>query len=166
MRNQEGLPDEPIEYLYLLRKSFEGYRQVSSHEEYVSMMGKEKLLDVSKFPQYRMMEAADPLPEGFESRIYHFKDQSYAGGVVDVVFRDDELTNIRAQLFFKGFFPMMKAKKYLKNIMLPEFKLIFGDLYDSNLNNYYFKSSGIIGVACYVPRTPSVSFYLMDEEYA
>jgi hypothetical protein len=50
--------------------------------------------------------------------------------------------------------------------MLPFFKSIFGEPYNPNPDNYYFKSSGIIGTTCYVPGTPSVSSYLIDEKYA
>jgi hypothetical protein len=166
MNNQDELPDEALDYLSLLKKSYDGYRDIRSHEEYVLMIGKEKILDVSHFPQYLIMESADPLSPGFETRIYHFKEKRYGGGVMDVVFKDNALANIRAQLFFRGFFAKRKAKKYLRNVMLPEFKSIFGEPYDSNPDNYYFKSSGIIGTACYVPGTPSVSFYLIDEKYA
>jgi hypothetical protein len=166
MSKLDGLPDEALDYLSLLRKSYEGYFNIGSHEEYVLTIGKEKILDVSQFPQYLMMESAEPLPPGFEGRMYHFKEKTYGGGILDVVFKDNALANIRAQLFFKGFFAKIKAKKYLRNIMLPAFKSIFGEPYDSNPDNYYFKSSGIIGTACYVPGTPSVSFYLIDEKYA
>jgi hypothetical protein len=166
MSNQDGLPNEVLDYLSLLRKSYNAYRDIRSHEEYVLMIGKEKLLDVSHFPQYLMMESSDPLPPGFERRMYHFKEKTYGGGILDVVFKDNALANIRAQLFFRGFFAKTKGKKYLRNIMLPAFKSIFGEPCDSNPDNYYFKSSGIIGTACYVPGTPSVSFYLIDEKYA
>jgi hypothetical protein len=166
MKNHDALPDEALDYLSLIRKSYDGYRDIRSHEEYVLMIGNEKILDVSHFPQYLMMEATDPLPPGFERRMYHFKDKSYGSGIMDVVFKDNALANIRAQLFFRGFFAKRKAKKYLLNNMLPAFKLIFGEPYESNPDNYYFKSSGIIGTACYVPGTPSVSFYLIDEKYA
>jgi hypothetical protein len=166
MKNQDGLPNEVLDYSSLLRKSYDEYCNIGSHEEYVLIIGKEKLLDVSHFPQYLMMESIDILPQGFERRMYHFKDKKYGGGIMDVVFKDNALANIRAQLFFKGFLAKRKAKKYLCNIMLPVFKSIFGEPYDNNPNNYYFKSSGIIGTACYVPGTTSVSFYLIDEKYA
>jgi len=161
-----GLPDEALDYISLFRTSYEGYREVETHEEYVLRIGKEKLLDVSQYPQYLMMEMADPLPPEFERQIYHFKEKSNRGGVIDVVFKDRTLANIRAQLFFKGLFAKKKAKKYLLNSMIPTFKSIFGKPYNSNTDNYYFKFSGIIGTACYVPGTPSVSFYLVDEKYA
>ena len=166
MKEQEGLPDEDLDYLSLMRKIYNAYHNIKSHEEYVLMIGKEKILDVSHFPQYLLMEAADPLPPGFERRMYHFKEKSIGGGIMDVVFKGTVLANIRAQLFFRGFFANKKAKKYLRNTMLPAFKLIFGEPYDSNPDNYWFKSSGIIGTACYVPGTSSVSFYLIDEKYA
>ena len=120
MKIQDALPDEALEYLSLLRKSYDGYRDIWSHEAYVLMIGKEKILDVSRFPQYLMMEAADPLPQGFERRMYHFKDKSYGGGIMDVVLKDNALANIRAQLFFSGFFAKSNAKKYLFNTMLPQ----------------------------------------------
>lgn len=166
MKDQEGLPDEALDYLSLMRKTYKAYHNIKSHEEYVLMIGKEKILDVSHFPQYLMMEAADPLPPGFERRMYHFREKSIGGGIMDVVFKGNVLANIRAQLFFRGFFAKKKAKKYLRNTMLPVFKSIFGEPYDSNPDNYWFKSSGVIGTACYVPGTPSVSFYLIDEKYA
>lgn len=166
MNKQEGLPDEALDYLSLIRKSYNGYHDIKSHDEYVSIIGKEKLLDVSHFPQYLMMETADPLPPGFERRMYHFKEKSHGGGIMDVVFKDFALANIRAQLFFRGFFEKKKAKNYLINSMLPTFISIFGKPYSSNPDNYYFKSSGIIGTACYVIGTSSVSFYLIDEKYA
>ncbi len=166
MKNQEGLPDEALDYLTLIRKSYTGYHDIKSHDEYVSILGKEKILDVSHFPQYLMMEAADPLPPGFERRMYHFKEKSIGGGIMDVVFKGNSLANIRAQLFFRGFFAKRNAKKYLRNTMLPAFKSIFGEPYDSNSDNYWFKSSGIIGTACYVPGTSSVSIYLIDEKNA
>jgi len=166
MKNQEGLPNKTIDYLSLLAESYDRYRDIESHEEYLSMIGDDKLLDVSQFPQYLMLESSDPLPPGFERRMYHFKERTYGGGVMDVVFKDNSLANIRAQLFFRGVFAKRKAKKYLCNILLPAFKSMFGEPYDSNPDNYYFRSSGIIGTACYVPETPSVSSYLIDEEYA
>lgn len=166
MKNQEGLPDEALDYLSLMRKSYNGYHDIKSHEEYVSIIGKEKILDVSPFPQYLMMETADPLPPEFKRRIYHFKEKSIGGGIIDVVFKGNSLANIRAQLFFRGFFAKRNAKKYLRNTLLPAFKSIFGEPYNSNPDNYWFKSSGIIGTACYVLGTPSVSFYLIDEKYA
>lgn len=166
MKNQEGLPDEALDYLSLMRKSYNGYHDIKSHEECVLIIGKEKILDVSHFPRYLMMEAADPLPPGFERRMYHFKDKLIGGGIMDVVFKGNSLANIRAQLFFRGFLAKRKAKKYLRNTMLPAFKSIFGEPYDSNPDNFRFKSSGIIGTACYVTGTPSVSFYLIDEKYA
>lgn len=166
MKNQEGLPDEALDYLSLIRKSYNGYHDIKSHDEYVSIIGKGKILDVSHFPQYLMMEAADPLPPGFERRMYHFKVKSIGSGIMDVVFKGNSLANIRAQLFFRDFFAKRNAKKYLRNTMLPTFKSIFGEPYDSNPDNYWFKSSGIIGTACYVSGTPSVSIYLIDEKYA
>jgi hypothetical protein len=166
MKNQEGLPEEALDYLSLMKKTFNIYHDIKSHEEYVLMIGKEKILDVSHFPQYLMMEAADPLPPEFERRMYHFKEKSIGGGIMDVVFKGNVLTNIRAQLFFRGFSAKKKAKKYLLDTMLPAFKSIFGEPYDSNPDNYWFKSSGIIGTACYVQGTSSVSFYLIDEKYA
>lgn len=166
MKDSVGLPNESLDYLSLLRISYDKYRDIKSHEEYVSIIGKDEILDVSEFPQYLMLESADPLPSGFERRMYHFKENTHGNGIMDVVFKNNALTNIRAQLFFRGFLAKIKAKKYLRNIMLPAFKSIFGEPYDSNSENYYFKSSGIIGVACYVPGTTSVSFYLIDEKYA
>jgi len=166
MKNQNGLPEEALDYLSLLRTSYDRYFDIKSHEEYVSIIGKETLLDVSQFPQYLMMESVDPLPPEFERRMYHFKDKTYGGGIMDVVFKDNALANIRAQLFFRGFFAKRKAKKYLHDIMLPVFKSLFGEPYDNKPDSYYFKSSGIIGTAYYVPNTSSVSFYLIDEKYA
>jgi hypothetical protein len=166
MKNQDGFPDKALDYLSLIRKSYDGFRDIGSHDEYVLMIGKEKILDVSYFPQYLMMEAADPLPPRFERRMYHFKEKSIGGGIMDVVFKSNLLANIRVQLFFRGFFAKKKANKYLRNTILPAFKSIFGEPYDSNPDNYWFKSSGIIGTACYVPGTPSLSLYLIDEKYA
>jgi len=47
-------------------------REVLEKMGILKMIGKEKILDVSHFPQYLMMEAADPLPPGFKRRMYHF----------------------------------------------------------------------------------------------
>ena len=166
MKIQNGLPDEAIDYLSLVIKLYKNYREIRSHEEYITTIGRDKIKDVSNYPQYIMMEVADPLPPGFERRVYHFKDKSHGGGVMDVVFKENALANIRAQLFFRGLFAKKEAKKYLLNSMLPTFKSIFGEPYQSDPDNYYFKLSGIIATACYVPGTPSVSFYLINEKYA
>ena len=165
MNKQEGLPYEALDYLSLIRKSYNGYHDIKSHDDYVSIIGKEKILDVSQYPQYLLMEAATPLPPGFESRMYHLKEKSIGHGIMDVVFKGNSLVNIRAQLFFRGFFSKRSAKKYLRNKMLPAFKSMFGEPYDSNPDNYRFKSSGIIGIACYVPGWASVSSYLIRAGY-
>ncbi len=166
MKPQNYLPEVALDYLSLLRKTYNVYRKVCSHEEFISTIGKEKILDVSLLPQYLILDSLDSLPSGFENRVYHFKDETHGGGVMDVVFKDNALANIRAQLFIKGIFARRKAKAYLRDFLLPAFKSIFGEPYDSNPDNYYFKSLGIIGTACYVPKTSSVSFYLIDEKYA
>ncbi|MBN1255399.1 MAG: hypothetical protein JXA50_09020 [Deltaproteobacteria bacterium] len=111
MQIQNGLPDEALDYLSLLIKLYQNYREIRSHEEYITMIGRDKIKDVSNYPQYIMMEAADPLPPGFERRVYHFKDKSHGGGVMDTVFKENALVNIRAQLFLGGYL----QKKKLKN---------------------------------------------------
>jgi hypothetical protein len=111
MKIQNGLPDEVLDYLSLLKKLYHNYREIRSHEEYITLIGRDKIMNVSNYPQYIMMEAADPLPPGFERRVYHFKDKSHGGGVMDVVFKENALANIRAQLFLGGYL----QKKKLKN---------------------------------------------------
>lgn len=159
-------PIDALPYLELLDKIARNFREIRSHEELRARLGVKGLTDVSEVPDFQSMKAAFPLPSGFDELIYQFRDPILGRGTVDAAFHDDELVNLRAQLFFKGWFAKSKARKYLYDALVPLFRGIFGPPNEEDPNACAFSSSGLLAVVRYVPGTPSVSVALTDEKFA
>ena len=85
--------------------------------------------------------------------------------MIDIAFHNDELVNLRSQLFFKSWFAKKKARKYLRNVLIPSYQEMFGEPAEKGTDYSTFISSGLQGVARYVPGTISLSAYLTDERY-
>jgi hypothetical protein len=154
-----------LSYLTLLSLIFQFFREVNSFDDFVSRIGLDYLTNVTDLPEFQIMDAASSLPHGFTERIYQFCDLNVGNGIMDVAFFREELVNVRAQIFFKGWFAKSKAKKYLWNTLVPAFLAMFGEPTEKGDEYCSFRTSGIIGVARYVSGTPALSTYITDERY-
>jgi len=158
-------PPGSLSFLELINSSFNFFREANSFEDFVHRIGPQNLADVTELPEFKLMEVADPLPPGFLQRVYQFLDPNLGRGVIDIAFHNDELVNLRSQLFFKGWFAKKKARKYLRNVLIPSYQEMFGEPAEKGTDYSTFISSGLQGVARYVPGTISLSAYLTDERY-
>jgi len=160
-------PAGSLEYLVLLDTSLNVFRDVRSHGDFVGHLGQSNLMDLTEVPEYAAMEAAVSLPAGFTQRVYQFRDPGLGHGVMDVAFRGIDLVNIRAQLFFRGWFPNAKARKFLVEALLPWFRMMFGDPIRMAGPGYYvFESFGLVAMAGHFPQTGSVTATFTDAPYA
>jgi len=163
MTPQAHDPSGSLSYLWLLDTVFNAFRELSSHVQLVQRLGPANLTEV---PGSQLIEAVLPLPPGHVQRTYQFRDASLGRGVVDAAFHVTELVNLRAQLFFRGWFPNAKARKYLDQVLVPWYRRKLGEPWQQHPDYCLFNSAGLVGVARFVPGTPSVSAYLTDQHYA
>lgn len=160
-------PPAELPYVTLLSRLVQIYRSVESHEELEQEIGTDRLTDMSDHPDIRRMDSLDPLPEGFVQRTYLFRDRSNGRGILDVVFHERAIVNIRAQLFTDGWFAKSKSKRLLSEDILPNLEIMFGPPVETGSNHSMFKGRGLVVAARLVPGRPSsVSMYLVDKEYS
>jgi hypothetical protein len=166
MKPQAHDPSGSLSYLWLLDTVFSAFRELSSHEQLVQRLGPANLSELTDVPELQVIEAVLPLLPGHVQRTYQFRDASLGRGVMDAVFHRAQLVNLRAQLFFRGWFPKSKGRKYLDDVLVPWYRRKLGEPSEQHAEYSLFKSAGLVGVARYVPGTPSVSAHLTDQHYA
>jgi hypothetical protein len=159
-------PPEYLGYLDLVNTVARGFRKVASAEELIAILDARRPTDITDVPEIQSMEAAQPLPASFTQRVYQFRDRTLGHGVMDAAFHDGELVNIRAQLIFAGWFGTWRARRFLRDALVPVLCEVFGSPSEQTLDFSVFCSSGLIAVARYVPGTPSVSAALTDDRFA
>ena len=166
MKPQAHDPPGSLSYLWLLDTVFSAFRELSSHEQLVQRLGPANLTERTDVPELQLIEAVMPLPPAHVQRTYQFRDASHGRGVMDAAFHGAQLVNLRTQLFFGGWFPKLKARKYLDQVLIPWYRSKLGEPSERQAEYSLFKSASLIGVARYVPGTPSVSAHLTDQHYA
>lgn len=159
-------PPGTLDYLAALSLLTRAFPIASSHGQLLETVGSSYVTDVSDLPVFQQMEAADPLPSGYSQRIYQFVDAARGRGILEAAFHLNQLVNVRIQLFFQGWFAKSKARKYLVEELVPSLELKFGPAQETTQHHAAFRKRGLVVVARYVPGTPSVSTYLMHEDYA
>jgi hypothetical protein len=167
MNPEDYDPQEALDYLTLVKTLARVFREVTSFTDLVGKLGEESLTDVTQVPWVQSMESArGPLPPGFTERVYQFRDPRLGRGIMDASFHDDECVNMRAQLYFDGWFGRSKARKYLHEVLLPLFQGIFGRPFEETSDGYVFNASGLLCVVRHVPSPPYVSVWLTEERFA
>jgi len=159
-------PPGTLEYLRALSLITRAFPVVSSHEELVETIGPSRLTDVSHLSVFQQMDTADPLPSDYSQRIYQFVDLARGRGILEVAFHQGQLVNVRTQLFLRGWLAKSKARKYLVEVLVPSIEIMFGPAQETTQHHAAFRNRGLVALARYVPGTPSVSTYLMHEDYA
>lgn len=123
--NRPPYPEVPLNYISLLTQVFENFRSIESHDHFEMLIGRDKLIDASDFWEYMSAEALAKVPEIHPQKTYHFKDEIGNNGRLDIVFRDNSLNIVSANLYFKGLLAKRRAKKYYKDLLLPALKHLF-----------------------------------------
>jgi len=165
MNPKDYAPPGTLPYMTLVAMLLTEFRDISSQNELLEKVGRDSLTDVTDHPEIQMMDGAFPLPPGFDQRTYLFRDPVLGFGAVDAAFGINGLANARAQLFFSGFFARSKARKYLREVLAPLFREVLGPPADTDHDLLMFSGTGLVGVARYVPGTPSVSAAVTDKRY-
>ena len=149
----------------MIANAFRFYAEVAGFDDFLAKVGAGTLRDATQLPVYQQMELMDPLPPGFTRKTFHFRDERFGKGDLEVVFKEERLVNLRPQLFLRGFFGISKAKKFLRRNLVPLMETIFGAALERSSSHFVFRKSGIYGTARWVPGSPSVSTGLIDEEF-
>jgi hypothetical protein len=165
MNPRDHDPADSLGYLNLVKAVVRVFRQVTSPSDLVEALGKTCFTDITEVAEIRLMEIAQPLPPSYLERVYQFRDPALGRGIMDAAFHDGELVNMRAQLFFNGLFARSKARKYLREVLVPLFQGILGSPSEQAPDTCIFHSLGLIGVVRYVPGTPSISVALTDDRF-
>jgi hypothetical protein len=156
---------KPLEYLHLVEILAGAFREITSHSDLMSRLGEDSLTDITNIPVVQLMEEAFALPPEFNQRVYQFRDDTFGRGVFDAAFYEAEIVNMRAQLFFRGWFANSNACRYLHEDLVPLFQRILGEPSDQIPEHSVFRSNGIVGVTRLVPESTSVSSTLTDERF-
>jgi hypothetical protein len=159
-------PADPIEYLALIARLLQSFRSVVDQEQLVEVIGATILRDISHRRDIAHMDAQDPLPPYFERKSYQYSDGRGGRGVLEVVFSDLKLVNVRAQYFLTGWFAKKKASRYLHEFLAPSLEIMLGPSIERAHHHVRFSRDGMFVIARYVSGTPSVSTYLVDEAFA
>ena len=159
-------PPKALSYEQLVTSLFGLFSNASSHDEVEAKIGPDKLTDISANPQFALLNAMHSLPDGHVQRAYQFKDVELGRGVLEVVFEQDAIVNVKAQLYLEGWLAKRKAKMYFREHLAPLCKGLLGQPTDGDADGCVFKPAGYVGVARHVTGTNSVSAWLMDDRYA
>lgn len=159
-------PPDTLDYLQAVSLLTRAFPVVSSHGELLEQIGSARLTDVSNLPIFEQMDAAGPLPADYSQRAYQFADNARGRGILEAAFHQSQLVNVRLQLFLRGWFARSKARKYLIEELVPSMEVMFGPAQEATRHHAVFRNRGLVALARYVPGTPSVSTYLMHEDYA
>jgi len=158
-------PPSPISYLSLVRDSVPLFSQSRSIDELIGKVGRQRLTDITDAPEQQRMEMGDPLPFDYRRRVYQFADPDIGRGVYEPTFNLNELVNLRMQVFFQGAFSGAKAKKYLRQVVLPLLEAQFGGSTSGPAGSKLFKSADFVAVARKVPLVGSVSIAFTRHGY-
>ena len=168
MRQYE--PACKIPYLTLVSEFLRDFRELHSRLDIIDRFGGDCLTDITGIPQTKTMVMPTLLPEGFDKKVFQFKESDTNWGLLEVVFRERILINFRAQIFFKGWFAKSKAVKFSTLKLRPLMNEIFGIenvRHDFSNDTYSCHDGGglVINFRC-VPSTTSVSTTITEEAYA
>lgn len=159
-------PAQPIEYLDLITRLLRSFRSVADQEQLIDIIGVKLFRDISYRPDIRQLDTQDPLPGHFDRKSYQYCDGRAGRGVLEVVFTDAQLVNVRAHYFLQGWRAKKKARRYLHEVLVPSLEIVLGRPSERAPHHVRFFWNGVLVVARYVAGTPSVSTYLVDEAFA
>ena len=159
-------PSKPLNYLALIKTLVWEFREVTSHRDLIGRLGEAHVVDITNVPEIKLIETEQALSPEFKERVYQFRDCNLGRGVFDAVFYNAEMVSMRAQVFFEGRGAKSKARKYLSEVLIPQFQLFLGQSCDQSPDLCIFRSKGLIGVTHFMPGTPSISSALTDERFA
>jgi len=158
-----------ISYLTIVAEVLQHYREYETVDDVVNRIGASYLIEITGDSKIQWLDDAWPLPEGFDQRVFRFKESIYRDGLFEVVFHKDQLVNFRAQLFLRQCtFP--DVNEYIDKELRPLLRKNIGDVvfqYDEATNTFrYYNFNGLIVAFRYVPGYLSVSTHITDMDYA
>lgn len=165
-------PKSTLSYLAIIPQIIQDYTMFKSPSDILTRFGNDYVIDVTDTPEREPLKSIQPLPEDFLERAFQFKESKKRRGIIEAAFHKNRLVNLRATMYFYGWFPRTAAGRFFLRELLPMFNNMIGsqgDVHDYPDLRYarimWSDFKGLtVGVACH-REEGYVSAYATDANY-